>query len=226
MNTAKPNTQLGSESSNAIPVSNAKQAEVNELRKAFVGQKYEVKFTDDSLNVIVFLQITESGMVYMIGFSGKRAKPDFHLRFRSIEHADSYHESWHKGLVSRATVKAERKAEKAAKSAQPHPLALGDVLVSSWGYEQTNYDYYQVTRLVGKQSVEIRELARQAAESGFMQGDCVPVKGVFKGEPMVKRVNEHGRVKVHSWGVWASKKESVTVAGVEIFKPDHYTAYA
>ena len=226
MNTAKPNPQSGSESSNAMAVSDSKQAEVNALRKAFVGQKYGVKFTDDSLGAVAFLQVTEAGAVYMIGFSGKRAKPDFHYRFRSTEHADRYQDSWHKGLVSRATAKAERKAEKAAKSAQPHPLAVGDVLVSSWGYEQTNYDYYQVTRLVGKQSVEIRELARQAAESGFMQGDCVPVKGVFKGEPMVKRVNEHGRVKVHSWGVWASKKESVKVAGVEIFKPDHYTAYA
>ena len=226
MNTAKPNTQSGSESSNAMTGSNSKQAEVNALRKSFVGQKYAVKFTDDSLGAVAFLQVTEAGAVYMIGFSGKRAKPDFHYRFRSTEHADRYQDSWHKGLVSRATAKAERKAEKAAKSAQPHPLAVGDVLVSSWGYEQTNYDYYQVTRLVGKQSVEIRELGQQAAETGFLQGECVPVKGRFKGEPMVKRVNENGTVKVRSWGVWAYKKESVKVAGAEIFKPDNYTAYA
>ena len=43
---------------------------------------------------------------------------------------------------------------------------------------------------------------------------------------MVKRVNENGTVKVRSWGVLAYKKESVKVAGVELFKPDHYTAYA
>ena len=115
---------------------------------------------------------------------------------------------------------------KAAKLAAPHPLVVGDVLVASWGYDQTNYDYYQVTRLVGKRSVEIRELARAAAETGFLQGDCVPVKGKFKGEPMVKRVNENGSVKVMSWGVYARKKESFKVGDIEIFKPDNYTAYA
>ena len=55
MNTAKPNTQSGSESSNAMAVSDSKQAEVNALRKAFVGQKYGVKFTDDSLGAVAFL---------------------------------------------------------------------------------------------------------------------------------------------------------------------------
>jgi hypothetical protein len=48
----------------------------------------------------------------------------------------------------------------------------------------------------------------------------------FKGEPMVKRVNEHGTVKVQDWGVWVHKKESRVVGGVEIFEVDEYTAYA
>jgi hypothetical protein len=226
VNTAKSNTQSGSESSNAMPVLNQKQDEINALRRAFTGQRFTESFTDYSLGAVAYLQTTDTETVYMLGFSGKKSKPDFHYRFRSLEQAEKYRENWHQGLVSRARAKAERQAEKAAKRAQPHPLKVGDVLVSSWGYDQTNYDYYQVTRLVGKQSVEIRELGRQAAETGFLQGDCVPVKDFFKGEPMLKRVNENGSVKVHSWGVWASKKEAVKVAGVEIFKPDHYTAYA
>jgi hypothetical protein len=42
---------------------------------------------------------------------------------------------------------------------------------------------------------------------------------------MVKRVDEHGRVKVRAWGVWASKKEAVSVGGVEVLKPDRFTTY-
>ena len=49
---------------------------------------------------------------------------------------------------------------------------------------------------------------------------CVPLKGCFKGEPVVKRVNERGAVKVFNWGVWARKKESVKVADMECFEPD------
>lgn len=61
MNTAKPNTQSGSESSNAMAVSDSKQAEVNALRKAFVDQKYGVKFTDDSLGAVAFCRSQKPG---------------------------------------------------------------------------------------------------------------------------------------------------------------------
>ena len=99
-------------------------------------------------------------------------------------------------------------------------------MVAAWGYDQTNYNYYQVTRLVGKYSVEIRELCQQLQQTGCLEGDCVPVKNQFAGEPMIKRVNEYGAVKVRSWGVYARKKESIKIGDMEIFKPDHYTAYA
>lgn len=109
---------------------------------------------------------------------------------------------------------------------QQTDLAIGDVLVASWGYDQTNYDYYQVTRLVGKRSVEIRELGQSKVETNWLQGDCVPLKNRFIGEPMIKRVSANGSVKVRSWGVWAYKKECVKLGDIEIFKPNHYTAYA
>ena len=31
----------------------------------------------------------------------------------------------------------------------------GDIFYSSWGYDQTNIDYYKVTKLIGKASVEL-----------------------------------------------------------------------
>ena len=41
-------------------------------------------------------------------------------------------------------------------------LKVGDYLYESWGYDQTNIDFYKVTELVGKSSVKI-----------------IPVKGTF-----------------------------------------------
>ena len=37
-------------------------------------------------------------------------------------------------------------------------VKVGDVFYSSWGYEQTNVDFFQVVALVGKKSVRIREV--------------------------------------------------------------------
>ena len=227
MNAAKQIQQSGSESSNAMSLKQEKSNELQQLRKVFAGSRAEVVFTDDGMGVEVYRYMLADEKCVMLGFSGKRAKPDFHYRFASVERADAYRAKWFESLNTTAQAKQARKAEKAAKMAEGHRLAVGDVLVASWGYDQTNYDYYQVTRLVGSRSVEIRELAQSRGETHWMQGDCVPVKNSFVGEPMVKRVTESGdAVKVRSWGVWAHKKESRKVGGVELFKPDHYTAYA
>lgn len=37
-------------------------------------------------------------------------------------------------------------------------VKVGDVFKSTWGYDQTNVDFYQVRRLVGSQSVEVEEV--------------------------------------------------------------------
>mgnify|MGYP001588521021 CR=1 FL=1 len=44
----------------------------------------------------------------------------------------------------------EQAAAKKAKMAEPIKLAVGDVLRSSWGYDQSNIDYYEVVALKGK----------------------------------------------------------------------------
>lgn len=39
-----------------------------------------------------------------------------------------------------------------------HGLKVGDLFVASWGWEQTNTNFFQVVELVGKASVRIREV--------------------------------------------------------------------
>lgn len=230
MNTAKLTAQSGSESSNPM-IANAKQQEqykrINTVRKSLAGPSYDVIFTDILLGITVFGKSTESGKTYMMGFSGRRTKPDFNYSFRTPGQANIFLDAWHKKLITTAEFKETRKSETAMKKTQQQTaLAVGDILVASWGYEQTNVDYYQVTRLVGRYFVEIRELCQLSEETTRLQGDCVPLKDKFKGEPKVKRVNETGSVKVESWGVYARKKESIKIGSEEIFTPDHYTAYA
>lgn len=122
---------------------------------------------------------------------------------------------------------AMEKAEAAAKRAAGHKLAVGDVLATCWGYEQTNVEYYQVTQLIGKCMVEIREIGRMVEQTAWLQGDCVPAKDQFKGEPMRRRVCKDGRsVKIESWGIWARKLETQTVGGVEVFPVSSFSSYA
>ncbi|EIE8009597.1 hypothetical protein LDW55_003780, partial [Escherichia coli] len=37
-------------------------------------------------------------------------------------------------------------------------VSVGDVFVSSWGYEQTNVNFYQVISVHGKKTVTVQEI--------------------------------------------------------------------
>lgn len=71
-----------------------------------------------------------------------------------------------------------------------HSLVVGDVLESSWGYEQTNVDFYQVTRATPK-TVLLRPISahREQGET-FGNYHVVPNIGQFTAGP--------SRYKVHN----------------------------
>lgn len=71
---------------------------------------------------------------------------------------------------------------------------VGDILVSSWGYDQTNVDFYKVLKLSpsGK-SITIQRIKSKVTETGYMCGNSVPLVphevSKYDGEPKTKRVN-------------------------------------
>lgn len=81
-----------------------------------------------------------------------------------------------------------------------HSLQIGSILYSSWGYEQTNIDFYEVTKIIGQCTVELREIAQtQKPDSSTFSGKVRAVPGAFIDDPFIKRVNEHGFVKLDSY---------------------------
>lgn len=61
-----------------------------------------------------------------------------------------------------------------------HPFEVGDIVVNSWGYDQTNVDCYQVIRATAK-SVRIAKIhkAGVVGSDGFMSCRVVPLKDQF-----------------------------------------------
>lgn len=137
---------------------------------------------------------------------------------------------WIAECFRRAAAWAERKAadkaQKAAARAAGHKLAVGDVLRASWGYDQTNIDYYQVTKLIGSTMVEYRPISCLSEETASMQGVCVPSPGSFTGEAKRAKVSTSGdSIKVSSCAN-AYKVVPHVVGGVQVFGADRWTAYA
>lgn len=59
---------------------------------------------------------------------------------------------------------------------------VGDIYYSSWGYDQTNVDFYQVVALKGKHTAVIRQIANDYLGGCEMQGMVRPRRNVFEGE--------------------------------------------
>jgi hypothetical protein len=87
-----------------------------------------------------------------------------------------------------------------------HSLKVGDILYSSWGYEQTNVDFYEVIKVKGK-CVIIRELAQSLIPDGDMSGKTTALKGEYTGEPVLKRVCYGNVIKFNSYQ-WAKVWEA------------------
>ncbi|MCH9730656.1 MAG: hypothetical protein K0U84_13445 [Actinomycetia bacterium] len=77
-------------------------------------------------------------------------------------------------------------------------LSVGDVLRCSWGYEQTNVDFYEVTRLAGKLSADLRPIAQTRESTGDMTGYASPEPGNYTGPAFRRRVNDDS-VRISSY---------------------------
>lgn len=67
-------------------------------------------------------------------------------------------------------------------------LKPGDILYSSWGYDQTNVGFFEVIRTTGKTGVILRALKKITTETGMMSGRCTPVKGEYASPEFRKRI--------------------------------------
>ena len=64
---------------------------------------------------------------------------------------------------------------------------LGKVFYSSWGYDQTNVNFYQVVALKGKKTVILQELNYDYTPMGDMSGTVTPILNSFKNEKTYER---------------------------------------
>lgn len=160
----------------------------------------------------------ELGVVYLclqcsaIAYAGNSSKRAWYYSFPSEERRQATIKEFFAGLQAHKDMIAERKIERM----KPHTLNVGDILYSSWGYDQTNIDYYQVVSVRGK-VVDLRELAQDSKETGFMQGKCTPRRGDFVGNLIKgKRPDNRNTIRISECQrAWPWKG-----------KANHWTSYA
>ncbi len=117
-------------------------------------------------------------------YKGTGYRPIAHYSFGTIEKRDKFIDV----QICDARKRIARKAERTTERQQfQHNLSIGDILYSSWGYDQTNIDFYQITKVMGRK-VEIREIAGRLinGEDGFMTGERTAMKDHFVDVPRIR----------------------------------------
>lgn len=202
-------------------------SEVSTTQKRFslTRSMYIAKF--DKIEHEVFA--TESGIVAykfesqgspaLMLFVGKSNKPLIHCRFHSEESREQKIQT----VVSNVESDIKRKESRKVERQQPSKLVVGDILYTSWGYEQTNIEFFQVVKTLGVRTVELMRINSQMIESlSDYTDNLMPIKDSFITEGYRSEENGTYRVKdgttvtfnsyKNGW-LWDGKSKNQTAAG-------------
>lgn len=113
-----------------------------------------------------------------------------------------------------AKVAAKAKARAALTESPNGGYKVGDVMYASWGYDQTNIDFYVVVGLRGSTQVVVQECGKTIVESSMGSDMVVPDTSHVCGEPQTIRVTADGTG--HPDGHYARKYSG---------RPMHQTAW-
>jgi len=109
---------------------------------------------------------------------------------------------------------------------------VGDILHTSWGYDQTNVEYFQITEIKGKYAI-LREIGAESTETGWLQGRSAPLPDNFleprfdgddQGLP-IRRLMQEGGIKICDVRT-AWRMKPTMVAGVKVYGTHHWSSYA
>lgn len=89
---------------------------------------------------------------------------------------------------------------------------VGQILYSSWGYDQTNIDFYQIVRATDKGTVWLLPMSRVIVEeNGYMSyevapGEVLTEREVYEWNDEVGRVARKVKIEParHRWSKWGS----------------------
>ena len=147
-----------------------------------------------------------------IAYKGKSSKHLWYNRFNTEEDMKDKIAKTYSNLMSWEDRKAERKEERKA----PTTLKVGDIIYSSWGYEQTNVNFYKVIAVKGKQTVELREIGSKVVSSdgGSSTHVVADTERFINEKVLTRRASGHIRVTDCQTGyLWDGKPLYETACG-------------
>jgi len=142
------------------------------------------------------LLIIESDLTLAI-FKGKSAIPRCNYRFSTKEDKAEYLDKRKRSHDSELE-QTQRWIDRNMKEAEQYQP--GTICYASWGYEQTNIDFYKIVeRKNSTLTIQAIGSKRNYGENFNDRGTCMPDAGNEIGEPFKKRIGKRGYVKLNGY---------------------------
>lgn len=147
----------------------------------------------------------------LVAYKGRQSKPCRFIAFTDDERRDSY-------LAELVKTEIEIEDWKRSRREKGHGLDVGDIVYSSWGYEQTNVDFYEVVRVPSGRSAVVRQIEKDTMSApGRMSGLATPKPGTFVAtakESIRRAAGLHclngGNLTIGSLQKWDGKQKAVS----------------
>lgn len=161
--------------------------------REFYIPKNATKMDSYGTDAAVYVYPIASGRVGVVAFQGRAQKPAFNYSYNTADQAASRI----KYFVENRKAYADRMAARRAEAKKPHEFTDGDIFVCSWGYDQTNIDFYQVVKTT-KRTVTVRKIGKKVVRSETGSDFVVAVPNDFYGDP-VRRTVKNGYIKAYDF---------------------------
>ena len=143
----------------------------------------------------------KSGGATFYAFSDRAGRPCVRYYKGKSQKCKTYHfrseefrSKYIAGIISNIDTAEREKANQRAERNKAHNLEKGLILYTSWGYDQTNVEYYEVIDVPSPCYVILQEIGAPLArgEESFMSGHSVPNPDNKIGEPIRRKVDMAG----------------------------------
>lgn len=150
--------------------------------------------------------VAQNGKLCAATFADKGFRPYSNYSFRNEESRAKEIEST-KEMVDRQTARTASYLETANK--EKEQFKVGGILVCSWGYEQTNINFYQI---ISRKNdfIILQEIGKTITDNQYDRGHCVANPSNLIGEPMRKKITKYASIKLSSFETarpWDGKPE-------------------
>lgn len=169
-----------------------------QIKTRYVHKDYTHKMERTDINAVVhwgdFERIDGTIRIGAIAYSGKRTNHDWHYIFHNEAQLMQHVEQYFATLQSNKKFKEERLRERKQKEQEAiSEYNVGDILVCSWGYDQTNVDFYEIVKKKNR-TIVIEEIGASHVKGsgGFMSEQVIANPKLRTGIFKTKRIGAYG----------------------------------